>query len=102
MGAQLVGDEDEASEVSADGWSAFWTHQRVTVLGSAGIGLTQFDLVFSGEPAVIRGAHDRLYAESPTGWWLANRGRSRPEMGPEPQRGPCYRQLCDHRSPNFH
>ena len=67
MGAQLVGDEDEASEVSADGWSVSWTHQRVKILGSAGIGLTQFDLVFSGEPAVIRDAHDRFMLKAQRG-----------------------------------
>lgn len=67
LGAQLIGDGETAMGASADGWSVSWTHQRVKILGSSGIGLTQFDLVFSGEPALIEDAHDRFMKKAQRG-----------------------------------
>lgn len=49
MGATLDGDAETATGATADGWSVSWTHQRVKIAGSRGLGLTQFDLIFAGD-----------------------------------------------------
>lgn len=67
MGAELVGGEDDASGATADGWSVAWTQQRVKILGSSGIGLTQFDLVFSGEADVLEDVHERFMKKAQRG-----------------------------------
>ena len=67
MGAQLVGDEDEATAATAQDWAVSWSHQRVKIAGSSGIGLTQFDLIFSGEPEIIRDVHDRFMKKAQRG-----------------------------------
>lgn len=65
MGAQLDGGDDTATGASADGWSVSWTHQRVKIPGSRGLGLTQFDLVFVGDS--LRRVHDDFMKKAQRG-----------------------------------
>lgn len=68
MGAGLVGSDEEATGATSDeGWSVAWTQQRVKVLGSSGIGLTQFDLVFSGESELLQDVHERFMKKAQRG-----------------------------------
>ena len=68
MGADLVGSEEEATGATSDeGWSVSWTHQRVKIAGSSGIGLTQFDLVFRGETDVLSDVHERFMKKAQRG-----------------------------------
>lgn len=65
MGAQLVGDDETATGATAEGWSVSWTHQRVRIAGSRGLGLTQFDLVFVGES--LQQVHDDFMKKAQRG-----------------------------------
>jgi hypothetical protein len=67
MGAQLVVGDRDAMGATTEEWSVSWTQQRVKILGSSGIGLTQFDMVFCGEPAVLRDVHDRFMKKAQRG-----------------------------------
>jgi hypothetical protein len=67
MSAQLAGGDEDATGATTGDWSVSWTHQRVKILGSSGIGLTQFDLVFRGEPEVLRDVHDRFMKKAQRG-----------------------------------
>jgi len=69
MGATLVGSEDEAmgAEAPTEGWSVSWTKQRVQVPGSSGLGLTQFDLVFEGDEALLEDVHERFMKKAQRG-----------------------------------
>lgn len=67
MGAELVGSDAEATGATTEEWSVSWTHQRVKIAGSSGIGLTQFDLVFRGESDVLRDVHDRFMKKAQRG-----------------------------------
>ncbi|HJN92054.1 MAG TPA: hypothetical protein QGF05_04920 [Dehalococcoidia bacterium] len=51
MGA--TGDAEDLAEMHTDTWAVSWTTQRVPIAGSSGIGLTQFDITFSGDPAIL-------------------------------------------------
>jgi hypothetical protein len=50
MGASPDGD-DASPRMAAEGWSVSWSSQRVQIPGSSGIGLTQFDIVFTAADA---------------------------------------------------
>jgi hypothetical protein len=65
MGAQFVGDDETATGAAAEGWSVSWTHQRVRIAGSRGLGLTQFDLVFVGE--ALQQVHDDFMKKAQRG-----------------------------------
>jgi hypothetical protein len=67
MGARLIGSDDEATGATAEEWSVAWTHQRVKIAGSSGIGLTQFDLVFRGESDVLSDVHERFMKKAQRG-----------------------------------
>ena len=51
MGA--TGDSEDTPEMHTDTWAVTWTTQHVPIAGSSGIGLTQFDITFTAEPAVL-------------------------------------------------
>ena len=51
MGAAPDDGDASAPRMAADGWTVSWSTQRVQILGSSGLGLTQFDMVFTAEDA---------------------------------------------------
>ena len=56
-----------ASTMSAPGWSVTWSRHTATIEGSPALALTQFDLVFTGAPPLVRDAHDRFMRKAQRG-----------------------------------
>lgn len=51
MGA--MGDAEDTPEMHTGTWAVSWTTQHVSIAGSSGIGLTQFDITFTGDATVL-------------------------------------------------
>jgi hypothetical protein len=62
-----AGGDDGASTMSAPGWSVTWSRRTATIEGSPALALTQFDLVFTGDPPLVRDAHDRFMRKAQRG-----------------------------------
>jgi hypothetical protein len=66
LGAAPDADPD-APRMAAGDWRATWTSQRVRIPGSTGLGLTQFDIVFTGDDAAVEDIGRRFMAKAQRG-----------------------------------
>ncbi|MDP6606863.1 MAG: hypothetical protein QF664_11480 [Dehalococcoidia bacterium] len=67
MGASVeAGDDGGEARMSADGWAVAWSSRRVALPGGT-IGLTQFDLVFSGDAGAVEQAHELFLKKAQRG-----------------------------------
>ncbi len=57
---------DGDARMSTDRWSVTWSSRRVAIPGGT-LGLTQFDLVFSGDPEAVEQAHDLFLKKAQRG-----------------------------------
>ena len=64
MGANPT--EGAEAAMTAAEWSVSWTHQRVEIAGGS-LKLTQFDIIFVGEPDTIQTAHDDFMKKAQRG-----------------------------------
>ena len=60
-------DDDAATLMRAPHWSVSWTSRRVPIDGSGALTLTQWDMVFAGEPTAAADAHRRFLAKAQRG-----------------------------------
>jgi hypothetical protein len=60
-------DTAELPQMHADGWAVSWTTQRVSIAGSSGLGLTQFDIVFEGDAALLPEVEERFMKKAQRG-----------------------------------
>jgi hypothetical protein len=56
-----------AARMQAPTWSAEWTTQRASIPGGTGLGLTQFDIVFTGDAETIEDVARRFMAKAQRG-----------------------------------
>jgi hypothetical protein len=54
------------ARMSADGWAVTWSSRRVAIPGGT-LGLTQFDLVFSGDAGAVEQAHEQFLKKAQRG-----------------------------------
>ncbi len=66
MGATSDGNDASRPCVVADHWSAIWTSRKVSIPG-ARFGLTQFDIVFTGDSSAVEEAQRRFMQKAQRG-----------------------------------